>query len=62
LRGERLRAETAFARIALAYGWVWLRATFPRYRYDMLMSLAWKRVLPAALILLLFFLLLCKFT
>ena len=46
----------ALAIVRLAYTWVWLRATFPRYRYDKLIALAWKRILPAALALLIFFL------
>lgn len=29
--------------------WIWLRATYPRFRYDLLMSIAWKSVLPTTL-------------
>ena len=37
-----------FARIII-FRWVWLRRTFPRYRYDLLINLAWKRLLPITL-------------
>lgn len=33
----------------LVSGWVWVRATLPRYRYDLLIGLAWKRFLPISL-------------
>lgn len=35
--------------------WVWLRATYPRFRYDKLMRLAWKSLLPQRVVLFLFF-------
>jgi NADH-quinone oxidoreductase subunit H len=33
----------------LLYVFVWVRATFPRYRYDQLMRLGWKVFLPLSL-------------
>jgi len=34
---------------ALLFVFVWVRATFPRYRYDQLMRLGWKVFLPISL-------------
>lgn len=39
----------------LLFLWIWLRTTFPRYRYDKLLNLAWKRILPWRLTLILYF-------
>jgi NADH-quinone oxidoreductase subunit H len=36
--------------ILLVYVQVWLRATFPRLRYDQLMHMGWKVLIPAALL------------
>nr|YP_009339291.1 NADH dehydrogenase subunit 1 [Eulimnogammarus cyaneus]APL97181.1 NADH dehydrogenase subunit 1 [Eulimnogammarus cyaneus] len=36
--------------MAVVFGFVWVRATLPRYRYDKLMGLAWKSFLPITLL------------
>jgi NADH-quinone oxidoreductase subunit H len=38
--------KTAF----ILFGFLWVRATFPRYRYDQLMRLGWKVFLPFSLL------------
>jgi NADH-quinone oxidoreductase subunit H len=32
------------------FAFLWLRATFPRYRYDQIMRLGWKALIPATLV------------
>jgi len=40
-----------FAKIAfVVFCFLWVRATFPRYRYDQLMRLGWKVFLPLSLL------------
>ncbi len=34
----------------ILFGFIWLRATFPRYRFDQLMRLGWKVFLPVTLV------------
>ena len=40
--------------LILIFFWVWIRRAFPRYRYDILMNLSWKSILPLTLIGLIF--------
>lgn len=42
--------------IIVVYCFVWVRATLPRYRYDLLIALAWKRFLPVRLFIFIFYL------
>nr|YP_009465615.1 NADH dehydrogenase subunit 1 [Sergia lucens]BBC69451.1 NADH dehydrogenase subunit 1 [Sergia lucens] len=41
--------------VGVAFAFVWVRGTLPRFRYDKLMYLAWKSFLPVALNYLVFF-------
>nr|YP_009773386.1 NADH dehydrogenase subunit 1 [Leptochiton nexus]QIZ12592.1 NADH dehydrogenase subunit 1 [Leptochiton nexus] len=38
----------------LSFIFIWIRATLPRFRYDLLMSLTWKKFLPMAILVLSF--------
>lgn len=54
LRAFMFAPASSFALIGviaslLLFFWVWARSTFPRYRYDLLISLAWKSILPVTL-------------
>lgn len=35
--------------VLLLFGFIWIRSCFPRYRYDQLMQLGWKKFLPLSL-------------
>uniref|UniRef100_A0AAU7VAK7 NADH-ubiquinone oxidoreductase chain 1 n=1 Tax=Stenopsocus obscurus TaxID=3074946 RepID=A0AAU7VAK7_9NEOP len=39
----------------MSFGFIWMRGTLPRYRYDKLMNLCWKSFLPSSLFLLIFY-------
>lgn len=41
--------------ILFTFFWIWLRATFPRFRYDKLIRLGWKILLPVCLLLISYF-------
>lgn len=44
-----LRFLSPLFTIGFVFFWIWARATLPRFRYDLLISLAWKRILPISL-------------
>lgn len=48
-RTQRRVTKAVFIIVVLGGFWVWLRCTYPRYRYDKLINLAWKRILPIRL-------------
>lgn len=43
------RLTLFLGRVRLVFFWVWVRTTLPRYRYDMLINLAWVSILPLSL-------------
>ncbi len=36
--------------LLLLFLFLWLRATFPRYRYDQIMRLGWKALIPVTIV------------
>ena len=45
----------SFKLTLLLFGFIWIRSSFPRYRYDQLMRLGWKVFLPLSLSYIIFF-------
>jgi NADH-quinone oxidoreductase subunit H len=41
----------SFKVVFVMFAFVWVRATLPRYRFDQLLYLGWKVILPLALVL-----------
>ncbi len=53
--GQTLLGQPGFFWLGLKiffalFGFLWLRATFPRYRYDQIMRLGWKALIPVTLV------------
>nr|WAP91447.1 NADH dehydrogenase subunit 1 [Cirrothauma sp. LA-2022] len=44
----------------VSWGFIWVRASYPRYRYDLLMYLIWKSYLPCVLSILMFMIFMSK--
>nr|AML25769.1 NADH dehydrogenase subunit 1 [Scolytinae sp. BMNH 1274287] len=54
--GASLGSLLFFVKVSLvAFFWIWVRGSLPRYRYDKLMYLVWKCYLPVSLSMLLFY-------
>ncbi len=55
LLGDTVLGQPGFAWLyakvfALVFVFLWIRATFPRYRYDQIMRLGWKVLIPVTLV------------
>lgn len=55
LGGNFIRFTFFLKLVFIAFFWVWVRGTLPRYRYDKLIYLCWKRFLPVSLNYIFFF-------
>lgn len=49
-----LRLILPLITVGLIFFWVWIRATLPRHRYDYLIDLNWKKILPVVILFLFF--------
>nr|YP_010580839.1 NADH dehydrogenase subunit 1 [Euwallacea interjectus]UZT26985.1 NADH dehydrogenase subunit 1 [Euwallacea interjectus]WEP25222.1 NADH dehydrogenase subunit 1 [Euwallacea interjectus] len=60
--GGPLNSLSFFIKFMLvAFFWIWVRGSLPRYRYDKLMYLVWKCYLPVSLMFLMFYFSLVEF-
>nr|AYF57790.1 NADH dehydrogenase subunit 1 [Neohydatothrips samayunkur] len=48
LGSKYISLDNSFFLMLIMYMFIWTRATFPRYRYDKLMYLCWKIILPTS--------------
>ena len=48
-RGARGRSGSSLKVVVFLFVYIWFRGTFPRYRFDQLMDLGWKWMIPLAL-------------
>nr|YP_009442006.1 NADH dehydrogenase subunit 1 [Anisandrus dispar]AOY40227.1 NADH dehydrogenase subunit 1 [Anisandrus dispar] len=54
--GGNMNSFMFFVKLTLvSFFWIWVRGSFPRYRYDKLMYLVWKCYLPISLMMLMFY-------
>lgn len=54
--GGKIQRLTFFFIVGLiSFSFIWIRGTLPRYRYDKLIDLCWKKFLPCSLFFLLFY-------
>ena len=44
-----LRVARHIITVGFVFFWIWARSTLPRFRYDLLIRLAWKSILPVTL-------------
>lgn len=54
--GGNINSFIFFVKLTLvSFFWIWVRGSFPRYRYDKLIYLVWKCYLPISLMMLIFY-------